>query len=141
MARKPVNESLDKWQKNTADSTGAYERGVDRVTVSPTAKAADAAPKYAAGVQRAVDDGRYAAGCRAVTLGDWQTAAKQKGKANLATGVRNLSARAKKNITEQLVYAQSVADQIASMPNESESDAKARMDRNYDLMKARKKNG
>lgn len=141
MAKKNVQQSIEKWKKNTAAAGEAMKAGIQAVTESPTAKAADAADKYARNVQESVDSGRYQAACRAVSTGEWKEAASGKGVVNMQNGVRNLSARAMRNQADQLAYAQQVADQIASMPRETREDMRARMLRAMELMEEFKKNG
>lgn len=133
--------SFEKWSKNAQNSAEAMAAGVDGVTESPMAKAADQSDKYVRGVQDAVQSGRFANNLRAVPLEEWKSAMKNKGKANMANGVRSLSARAKRNIVQNLEYANSVKAQIASMPNSTEQDAEARMLAAMRLMKAGKRNG
>lgn len=138
---KNVQSSMDKWARNTAAAGEAMKQGIQGVTESPNAKAADAQDKYAANVQAAVSSGRYAAGNRAVSLSDWKTAAETKGVPNMQNGVRNISGRAKRNMQDQLNYAQTVAQQIAGMPNTTEADAEQRMIAAMRLMRQYRKNG
>lgn len=133
--------SFEKWSKNASNAAESMAAGVDSVTESPMAKAADQQDKYVRGVQESVQSGRYANNLRAVPLEEWKAAMKGKGKANMANGVRSLSARAKRNIVANLEYANSVRQQIAGMPNSTEADAEARMLAAMRLMKAGKRNG
>lgn len=141
MAKKNPQQSIEKWKKNAAAAGDAMKAGINGVTESPTAKAADMADKYARRVQESVDSGKYQQACRSVNLSEWKEAAAGKGVVNMQNGVRALSARAQRNMADQMQYAQMVADQIAAMPNETIEDAKARMLKAMELMSQYKKNG
>lgn len=130
--------TLAKWKRNAAASVDDYKNGVKAVTTSPTAKAAAAVDKYARGIQEAVSSGRYVNSLNAVTLQDWQQATADKGARNFATGVSSISPRAQKAMADQQAYAESVKQQIAAMPNNTEAEAEARMLAAVRLMKAYK---
>lgn len=136
---KNVQASFEKYQRNAGAAAEAMKAGVAGVTESPTAKAADNTEKMLRNFQDSITSGRYANNARAVTADEWKTAMVTKGVPNMANGVRNLSPRAKRNITAQLEKANQVAAQIASMPNQTEADAEARALTAIRLMRATKK--
>lgn len=80
------SQIADKWSRNLGAATQAIGQGVDAVTVSPTEKAARQVEAYAAGIQRAIADGKYTAGLRRVSLEDWKRSMKEKGIQRIASG-------------------------------------------------------
>ena len=78
--------SAEKWARNTGASTEAYKRGVDLVQESPMEKAANNTAAYIAGVQRAVDSGKFQASLRRVPLSVWKDKTKTVGAQRLAAG-------------------------------------------------------
>ena len=117
MANKNPQESLQKWERRTTSAAPDFKKGVERVTESPTAKAAQRVDKALAGFQEAVTSGRMAAQLNAVTLGDWKTQTMQKGGANFATGVANVSQRKKNNMVENFQVVEAVATEVRAMPD------------------------
>jgi hypothetical protein len=118
--------ALAKWKQRASNASTALTAGVQAVTVSPTQKAAAAVGKYATGVNKAVQSGSYVNGLNAVSLSDWQASMTGKGVQNYSNGVNNVSAKAAKNMADQQQYAAQVAEQIASMPSETETDMENR---------------
>lgn len=76
-----------KWATNTNNSGQAYEDGIRGVQDNPMEKAAAAGDRMLAGVRKAVESGKHAANCRAVSKGRWQEAAIKKGRQRIAEGV------------------------------------------------------
>lgn len=138
MATNPA-ATLKKWKQNSTNSQEAYKEGVSAVTVAPTQLAAAAVDKYQRGVNEAVSSGRFVNNLNAVSLSDWQTAAKEKGAANFINGVTKISARSAKAMADQQAYAEQVRQQIASMPNNTEADAEQRALAAIRLMREYKK--
>lgn len=140
MARKNPIDSFDKYKKRAESAGDEMKKGVERTTVNPTERAAAAVDKYAAGTQKAVSDGTFVRGCQASTLEDWKSATAGKGSQNYANGVRSISPKAKRAMTEQFEKAQKASEEIQTMANVTEDDARQRMLKNFELMKMTKKN-
>lgn len=115
-----------KWADRTANSGEAMRAGVAAVTTSPTAAAAAAKDKWAAGVARAASEGTFEKGLAKVSLQDWQKAMSDKGVANLGTGVRAAQGDMQNFLTDFLPYAQQVSDTVQAMPKNTLEDSKAR---------------
>lgn len=79
-------QAAKNWQAGMANSGEKLKAGIQAVQESPMEKAAAAADRYAAGVQRSVSDGTYQAGLRAVSLQQWKDAAINKGVNRVASG-------------------------------------------------------
>lgn len=77
----------EKQARNLKAATPDIRRGVERVTVSPTAKAAEAQDKMLARLTEAVQSGKWAAGLRRVSLEDWKSKMLDKGVPRIAAGI------------------------------------------------------
>lgn len=85
MAKSPQSVA-QKWVNNLSNATTSIREGVEAVTTAPTEKAAARSDAYVAGVQRAVQDGKWQNGLRRVTLADWQRSMLDKGLTRVASG-------------------------------------------------------
>lgn len=121
-----IQTVVQKWARNTQAGVPAYKAGVMAVTVNPMEKAAQSAELYAQKVQEAVQSGRYQAGCRSVSLGDWQQAAAEKGSARITQGVTAAIPKQQQFYSQLLPYTDRVKATIAAMPKMSESDSEQR---------------
>lgn len=141
MARKMQSpqQVAKRWADSVRNNVQRYVDGIDSVTESPTQKAAAAVDRYQAGVNKAVSEGKFQDGCNAVTLEDWKSRAKNKGKANMATGATEAEPRVAKVMASLLPYTASVSDQIAAMPKGTLEDSIARSRKAIELMSQFKK--
>jgi hypothetical protein len=130
-------KALEKWKSRMQASVAEMKDGVNAVQTAPTAAAAAAADKWLANVTQAKD--AFVAGCNDTSLQDWKSAMLTKGAQNMTTGVRDLSPRAQKAMSDLINFSQQVSQQIQSMPNTTESDADARMLANVAAMRAYRK--
>lgn len=105
-----------KWQTNTARAVQSYKDGINAVTVSPMEAAANQAQAYVAGVQRAVDSGKYQAGLRRVSLTQWKQMATDKGATRLADGSKAAQPKMESFMNEWLPYVTRVAQTVKAMP-------------------------
>lgn len=80
-------EIADKWASQAGSASESYRRGVNRVTESPTAKAAQNLNKARNNYNEAIDSGRMAARLNAVDISTWKNAASGKGASNYSTGI------------------------------------------------------
>lgn len=83
MAVMSASDFAAKWSAGIAKAGPAYQAGINAVTESPTAKAAQSLDKAAANFQEAVSSGRMAAALNAVSVSSW--------KASCATGASKLA--------------------------------------------------
>jgi hypothetical protein len=77
----------DKWNRRMKGAITDIQTGIDAVTVSPTEQAAQKKDKMLQNVTAAVNNGRWEAGLRKVTLNDWKTKTKDKVAQRLSSGV------------------------------------------------------
>jgi len=78
----------DQWKNGMGGSVQKIKDGISRVTESPMEKAAANQESYLAGVNRAVQSGRWANSLRAVDLTTWKNVTAQKVGERLAGGAQ-----------------------------------------------------
>lgn len=117
----PINvnpeSATSNWVTALSAAGAKYEAGIDRVRENPMEKAAAMSGKYLAGVQEAVQTGRYQAALRAVPFDFWKTAARQKGAQRLAGGAQAARPKMRRFFDTFLPYLSEVVDRIRAMPN------------------------
>lgn len=133
MARqvRSASDAAQNWANAMAHPNAAakYTQGVQKVTTSPTAKAAsaEALAKYQANTTRAVASGHMASRLNAVSLQQWQQAAAQQGAQNLAKGAAKGKAKAAAAFQRLAPVWQAMADTVDNMPSGGLANAIARV--------------
>ena len=94
--RLSASDISKKWSERTSGATEAYKKGVNNVTESPTAKAANNLDKALANYTKAINSGKMAKTLNAVTLADWKSKTSELGSQRLATGVQGALAKRQK---------------------------------------------
>lgn len=125
MAKNPTRVA-EKWVRNLSGSTTEIRDGVQAVTESPTAKAADQAEKYRLNVNAAVDSGKYANRLRSVSLEQWKQATLDKGIGRIATGAAAAEGDFADFMGELIPFQEGLQRQIDAMPDTTLEDAIAR---------------
>lgn len=87
MAKLTAKEFQEKHNRRLKAATEDMRLGVERVTESPTAKAAKKADKMRANILKSIDSGKWAAGLNRVTLEDWKSKMINKGVGRVAAGI------------------------------------------------------
>ena len=123
-----------KWSANTAAATAAMRDGANAVTESPGAKAAAAADRWAAGVQEALSNGKFAQNVGAVSIDQWRQAYIKKGIPRVATGTAEAIPLVEQFAAQLLPVTQRAKAECASMQQGKGAAAVARMMRNYEIM-------
>lgn len=111
-----AQEVARKWQRNLAQATESMRAGVQAVTVSPTAKAAQRIDAMVAGIQRAAADGRIKAGLERVSLSDWQASMLDKGIARVATGAAQAEPKFANFMSQFLPWLEAGQQKLEAMP-------------------------
>ena len=125
MAKSP-QAVAQKWVRNLSGSTQDITEGVQAVTESPTAKAADQSAKYLLNVQRAVDSGKYASRLRGVSLQDWKDKTLSKGIGRIAKGASDAEGDFQDFMAELIPFQERLQEVIDQMPDTSLEDSIAR---------------
>lgn len=102
MALGSPQAAAQKWSRNIGSAGASITDGVNRVSESPTAKAAtpQAEQRYLSGVQEAVSSGKRAAALNRVSLGDWKAAMLNKGIPRIASGAAAAQGKMERFLSE-----------------------------------------
>lgn len=131
----------DKWSRNLSGSTQSIKDGVNAVTVSPAAAAADRIDAYQAGVMAAIASGKTVAAMRASPLELWKTKMLTNGLSNIAQGANAAKPKVVQFATFWAPVAQQISQQVKAMPKGGEANAKARANRAIEIAMANKYKG
>jgi hypothetical protein len=119
-------QAADAWATNMAASQQKVTDGINAVTESPTAKAAQNLDKYVTGTQAAVASGKMARKLNAVSLSDWNTAALAK-VSRIGSGAQTAKPKMLRHLSAFLPFVAQVRQNVRQMPNATPSDRIARM--------------
>ena len=126
MVKLTATEIAEKWRRHAEGAVADYTKGIDKVTESPTEKASRKQVKMRANLLKAIDDGKWAKGLKAVSLEQWKEASKVKGSANYGTGVRASEGKMAEFMAEVIPHIESGQSIIRNMPDITLEDSKAR---------------
>lgn len=87
MAKLSATEFQEKHARRLKASVEDVRKGIDRVTENPCEKAAAKKDKMLANLTRAVNDGKYEAGLKRVSLDEWKRKARDIGVNRIAAGI------------------------------------------------------
>ena len=87
MAKLTPAEFQEKHARRLKGAVEDVRRGIDRVTVNPCELAAAKQDKMLANLTAAVNEGRWAAGLKRVSLEEWKKAARDVGVGRIAAGI------------------------------------------------------
>lgn len=113
MRSDPQTAAAD-WARGMQGASDKISRGIDRVSEAPGAKAARKVDKYRQGVLDNVDT--WARRSAAVTLGDWQAAAKA-GVSRVAEGASRKADKYASAVTPVFQHLSTVVAQVDNMPD------------------------
>lgn len=122
MAKLSADEYAAKHAQRLKASTEDIRRGIDRTSQAPGEAAVKQQGKLVANFADAVNSGRWASATRAVSLSDWQTAAKDKGIGRIAGGIDAVQASQVQMAGRLLAAVDSAAGKVASMPSTTLED-------------------
>lgn len=129
-----VQQFAKKWAANTTAATQAMKDGVMAVSEAPGAKAAQAADRWASGVQEALANGKFANNVGSVTLEQWRQAFIKKGIPRVATGASEAIPVVEQFAAQLLPHTARSKAECKAMPQGKGAAAVARMMRNYEIM-------
>ena len=127
MAKLTPAEFQDKHARRLKAAVEDVRRGIDRVTESPTEKAAAKQEKMLANLTRSVQDGKWAAGLKRVSLDDWKRKARDVGVNRIAAGIDAAKDKVTDFAAALLPYIDRAQSEIASMPDVTLDDNINRM--------------
>jgi len=127
MARLTAVEFQDKHARRLKAATEDMRRGIDRVTESPTEKAAAKQDKMLANLTSAVQSGKWAAGLKRVSLDAWKKMARDVGVNRVAAGIDAAKDKVVAFAEELLPHIDRQKAAIANMPDVTLDDNINRM--------------
>lgn len=127
MAKLTAQEFAEKWARRLGASAPDIARGISRVDVSPTEKAAAKKDKMLANITAAVQNGKWEAGLRRVTLADWKKNITEKGIPRISQGVNSAQPKVADFASQLLTFQDGLQGQIQNMPDLTLEDSINRM--------------
>ena len=117
----------EKHARRLKASVEDIRTGVQNVTVAPGLQAAAKQDKMRAEINRSIDEGRWAAGLKRVTLDDWKSKMINLGINRIAAGIDAASAKVTAFASELLPYIETQQKAIKAMPDVTLEDSINRM--------------
>lgn len=127
MAKLTAQEFQDKHARRLKAAVEDVRRGIDRVTESPTEKAAGKQDKMLTNLTAAVNSGKWAGGLRRVSLEDWKKKARDVGVNRIAAGIDAAKDKVTDFAAQLLPYIDRAQSEIAGMPDVTLDDNINRM--------------
>lgn len=127
MAKLTPQQFQEKHARRLKASIEDMREGVLRVTQSPTEAAAAKKEKFRAGINAAIDDGKWERGLRRVSLEEWKDKMITKGLGRVAAGIDAAAPKVIEFASELLPFQDRLQSQIDGMPDISLEDNINRM--------------
>jgi len=127
VARVTADEYAEKWARRLKAAAPDITRGVERVTVAPGKKAAEAQQLMLDRLTASILDGTWAARVSGVSLEDWKQALIQKGVGRIASGVDAASPKQAAMAVKLLAAVDSAVAKVNTMPKGDIEQSIARM--------------
>ena len=119
-------EFADKHARRLKAAIPDIQAGINRVTESPTIKAANKKDKMKARLNESIDNGKWEAGLRRVTLESWKSAIINKGLQRISGGIDGAKDKVVAFGTQLLAYETTLQNQVNQMPDLTLEDSLAR---------------
>lgn len=126
-------EAATKWSQRTQAAATYYTSGVQNTTKDQAQLAINAGPRYLQRVTESFNSGKWANALRRVGTSGWKAATVAKA-ANFSTGVAASETKVATAFGSLFAYEDGLESRIASMPNVTAADRKARMNAWFDGM-------
>lgn len=117
MAKLSSAEFREKHARRLKASTEDVRKGIDRVTESPTLKAAAKKDKMLTNLTAAVNSGKWEAGLKRVTLEDWKNKTRDVGVNRIAAGIDAAAAKVEAFADDLLPHIDRGLEKIKAMPD------------------------
>ncbi|GAI69046.1 unnamed protein product [marine sediment metagenome] len=127
MAKMTAIEFQEKHARRLSAAVDDVRKGIDKVTVNPCELAAAKQSKMLANLTTAVNDGRWAAGLRRVSLDDWKRKARDVGAGRIPAGITAAKAKVIAFAEQLLPHIDAGQEKIKGMPDITLEDNIARM--------------
>ena len=127
MAKLTANEFKEKHARRLKAAVEDVRRGIDRVTENPCEKAAAKQDKMLANLTASVNNGKWAAGLKRVSLEDWKRKARDIGVNRIAAGIDGAKEKVIAFAEVLLPHIDRGRDKIKAMPDVTLDDSINRM--------------
>lgn len=127
MPKLTPQEAAAKLSNRIGQSGAAYLKGVQNTDKDPIALAIAAAPKWEAGIQDAIANGRYVKGLQRTNKTAWQNAVRDFGQSNYQSSGAKAERNYEKFATRFFPHLETVQQEVEAMPNLSFQDSLNRM--------------
>lgn len=127
MARVSPEDFVEKHARRLKGATDDIRKGVERVTESPTAKAAAKRDKMRQRLVESIDSGKWERGLKRVSLEDWKGQMITKGVGRIAAGVDGAAGKVRAFAEELLPHIDSGVSAVKKMPDVTLEDNIQRM--------------
>ena len=126
MARTTPEEFAEKHARRLKASVEDIRRGVEKVTVSPTAQAAGKQAKMLANVNESINSGRWAASLKAVSTESWKASMIDKGLPRVSGGIDAAHDKVVSMAGKLLPIVDAASAKVKAMPDLTIEDSVAR---------------
>lgn len=127
MAKLTPAEFQEKHARRLSAAVEDVRKGIDRVTVNPCEQAAAKQEKMLTNLTASVNDGRWAAGLKRVSLEEWKDKAKNVGAGRIASGINAAKAKVIAFAEQLLPHIDAGTAKLTTMPDITLEDNIARM--------------
>jgi len=127
MSKLTAAEFQEKHARRLKGAVEDVRKGIDRVTESPTAKAAAKADKMLTNLTSSVQSGKWAAGLKRVSLEEWKRKTRDVGVNRIAAGIDASKDKVIAFAEELLPHIDRGQEKIKSMPDITLDDSINRM--------------
>lgn len=123
MSKLTPEEFQEKHARRLKESIPDITRGIERVTESPTMKAAAKEDKMKHNIMEALNSGKWKRGLMRVSLDDWKKAATEKGVPRISIGIDAAAPKVTKFAGELLSFEDNLKTSVDKMPDISFEDS------------------
>jgi len=127
MAKLTASEFQEKHARRLKASVEDVRKGIDRVTESPTEKAAAKADKMLTNLTAAVQSGKWATGLKRVTLEEWKRKTRDVGVNRISAGIDAAKSKVVAFAEELLPHIDRGQEKLKGMPDITLDDSINRM--------------
>jgi len=117
----------EKHARRLKASTPDIQAGIERVSVSPTVQAASKKQKMLTNLTEAVNNGKWEAGLRRVSLDEWKSQAVNKGLGRIAAGIDGAQGKVTAFAEKLITYENRILGDVDKMPDLTLEDSISRM--------------
>jgi len=123
MARVTPDEFVEKHSRRLKGAVDDMRRGIERVSESPTAKAANKKDKMRTNINASIDSGKWERGLRRVPLEEWKGKMINKGLGRVATGIDEAAPKVRSFAADLLPYEDTLKAHVDKMPDTTLEDS------------------